>query len=246
MSHLAGVNLMRPDIHDESAHDSHQNGCRKRHQRHGRQAAHDVVEQPLDAAGENLRFALFGVIALDDAHAAQRLREASGNLRADFAPFAEDGPDGFECLAQGERRRPAQLASETPRHQRADPEQQHQCDHGGQYSADELDHAGADQVAHAFDIRHDARHQLAGLVRIVVSDRQAADVLLNLAAQFRDQFLAFDGKQLSQRKRGDALNAVAPTTARVSGSSSPHWCLPITLSRRIAGGSRAARSPKPC
>ena len=69
---------------------------------------------------------------------------------------------------------------------------------GGQQAADELDQAGADEVADAFHVGHDARDQHAGFVGIVVGDGQAADVLLHFAAQFGDQLLAFNGKKLGE------------------------------------------------
>ena len=56
-------------------------------------------------------------------------------------------------------------------------------------AAHELDQPGADQVAHAFDVAHDARHQHAALVRVVIGDRKSSDVLLYFLAQFRDQAL---------------------------------------------------------
>ena len=70
----------------------------------------------------------------------------------------------------------------------------------------ELHQSGADEVAHAFDVGHDARDQHAGLVGIVVRDRQPADMFLHFAAQFRDQALRFLREQLGQRKGGGALD----------------------------------------
>ena len=73
-------------------------------------------------------------------------------------------------------------------------------------SADEIHQAGADQVAHAFDVAHDARDQHAGLVRVVVGDGEPADVLLHAAAQFGDQLLRGLGERLREGKRGQALH----------------------------------------
>ena len=75
-----------------------------------------------------------------------------------------------------------------------------------QQSADELDQAGADQVADAFDIGHDARDQRAGLVGVVVGDRQPADMLLHFLPQLGDQPLRRLRQQLRQGERGDALD----------------------------------------
>ena len=78
---------------------------------------------------------------------------------------------------------------------------------------DEIHQAGADQVAHAFHVAHDARHQHAGLVGIVVGDRQPADVFLHRAAQFGDQPLRRLRKQsASGRTRSRPGSAVAPST----------------------------------
>ena len=155
--------------------------------------------------------------------------------------FAKNGANGLESLAQDEAEHQHDR-QRNPRHQRTDPEQQDQRDHGRQYAADELDHAGADQIAHALDVRHDARYQLAGLVRIVVGDGQPADVFLNLAAQFGDQFLACDGKQLSQRKRGDALDRGGAHHGQRQGQQQRALMLVDHVVDQITRGSRAARS----
>ena len=72
-----------------------------------------------------------------------------------------------------------------PGHARADAEQDDEREHGGQQAADELDQAGADEVADAFDVVHDARDQDAGFVGVVVGDGQAADVLPALSGAVR-------------------------------------------------------------
>ena len=66
------------------------------------EGADDVVEQALDAAGKDAGLALFGVVALDDAHAAERFGEAAGDFGVDLAALAEDGADGLEGLLQDE------------------------------------------------------------------------------------------------------------------------------------------------
>ena len=72
------------------------------------------------------------------------------------------------------------------------PEHQHR----GEDPAHEFDQAGAQQIANAVHVGHDARHQRSGLVRVVVRDRQPADVGLHLRAQFGDQALRGFGYQL--------------------------------------------------
>ena len=61
----------------------------------------------------------------------------------------------------------------------------HQRDAGGDQSAGEIHQAGAQQIAHAFHVAHDARHQSAGFVGVVKGNRQAGDVRLHLLAQVR-------------------------------------------------------------
>ena len=78
--------------------------------------------------------------------------------------------------------------------------------HGGEQAADKLHQPGAHQVAHAFHVRHDARHQRAGAVLIVVGDGEQAHMLLHLAAHLGNQPLACLGKQLRERKGGDGLH----------------------------------------
>jgi len=40
---------------------------------------------------------------------------------------------------------------------------------GGEHAADELNKSGADQVAHAFHVGHDAGNQCSGAVLVVVA-----------------------------------------------------------------------------
>ena len=78
--------------------------------------------------------------------------------------------------------------------------------HRGEQAADKLDQPGADQVAHAFHVGHDARDERAGAVLVVVGHREQAHVALHLAAHLGDQALAGFGKQLRERERSDGLH----------------------------------------
>ncbi len=71
---------------------------------------------------------------------------------------------------------------------------------------DELHQARPDQVPYPLHIAHDARHQDAGLVRVVEGHRQPPDVGLHLAAQVGDQALRSLREELSQRVRRNALH----------------------------------------
>ena len=88
----------------------------------------------------------------------------------------------------------------------ADAHQDEEGEHRGQQAPDKIDQAGADQVAHAFHVGHDARHQHAGAGGVVEADRETADVLLHLHAQVGDQPLGGLREQLGQGKRGDGLD----------------------------------------
>ena len=59
----------------------------------GGERAHHVVEQPLHALRKDAGLALLRVVALDDAHAAQRLGEPASDLGVDLAALAKDGAD---------------------------------------------------------------------------------------------------------------------------------------------------------
>ena len=100
-----GENLPRADVHDRRADEAHKHGCGKAHQRDGGETAQHVIEQALDAAGEDASLLGFSVIALDDAHAGQRFGEAAGDFGGDLAALAENGPDSLECLAEAEGRK---------------------------------------------------------------------------------------------------------------------------------------------
>ena len=77
---------------------------------------------------------------------------------------------------------------------------------GGEQAADELDQAGADKVAHALDIGHDAGDKRAGAVFVVVGDGEQADVALDLAAHLGNETLAGFGEQLGEREGSDGLD----------------------------------------
>ena len=77
---------------------------------------------------------------------------------------------------------------------------------GGEEAAEEVDDAGADEVADAFDVGHDAGDEGAGAVLVVEGYGEAADVGLDLHAEFGDEALAFLGEKLGEGEGGDALN----------------------------------------
>ncbi len=195
---------MGAEVHDEAADDSEDHGGGEGHERLRGDGADDVVEQALNASGEDAGLAVFGVVALDDADAAERFGKTAGNLGVDLGAFAEDGTDGLEGSLQDEAE-DEQDAEGEQRHAAADADEDAEGDDGGKDAADELKQAGTDEVANAFDVGHDAGDEGAGAVFIVEGDGQAADVLLDLGAQLGDETLAGGGEQLRERVGGDAL-----------------------------------------
>ncbi len=159
----------------------------------------------LTPGGEDVGLALFGVVALDDADAAERFGEAAGDLGVDLGALAEDGADGLEGALQNEAKGDEDDEGDE-RHLDAELDEVAEREDGGEDAADEVDDAGADEVADAFDVGHDAGDEGAGAVFIVKGDGKAADVGLDLHAQLGDEALAFFGEKLGEREGGDALD----------------------------------------
>ena len=197
--------LASADIHRGGADHSHQHAGREAHQRRCGERLHDVVEKPAHARAKNRFFPLFRVISLDHAHAAQRLREAPGDFRINLAALAEYRPDDGESPIQ--RQREATKGAHSNQSQRrADAKQQHQRNSCRDQSASEVHQPGAQQIANAFHVAHDARHQRSSLVRVVKRNREPGDMLLHLLPKLGNQALGGLRKQLRQRERSHALN----------------------------------------
>ena len=127
------------------------------------------LQEPLDAGAKDRMLAVLGVITLDHAHASKRFRQASRDFRIDFSALAENGPNGAKRLAQSEAEYQQKTEGNTGHH-RANANQNGERDDGGHQSANELHQPSADQVAHAFNVAHDARHQHPRLVGVVVGN----------------------------------------------------------------------------
>jgi hypothetical protein len=95
------------------------------------------------------------VVALDDAHAAQRFGEPAGDFGVDLASFAEDWTDNPEGVLQDEDES-AHHGKGSQGHRRAEVHQIDKSQNGREQPAYKLHKPGADQVAHAFDVGHDA------------------------------------------------------------------------------------------
>ena len=122
-----------------------------------------------------------------------------------LAALAEDGANGLEGALQ-DKAEDQQHDKADQRHLHAELDEIAEGEERREDAAEEVDDASADEVADAFDVGHDAGDQGAGAVLIVEGDRQAADVRLDLHAQFGDEALAFFREQLSECVGGDALN----------------------------------------
>ena len=200
---VSGI-LLRAEVHDEAADDSEDHGGGEGHQRLGCERADDVFEEALDATSEDARLAFLGVVALDNANATEGFGEAASDLGVNLGALAKDGADSAEglkyqaedkwCDGKGEE---AILGVDT--------NEDDEGEYGSEDAADEVEQAGADEVADAFDIGHDAGDEGTGAVGVVEGYGKAANVLLHLHAKFGDEALAFGGEELCEGVRGDAL-----------------------------------------
>src|SRR5258707_7888250 len=190
-----GGDLFGSEVHDEGADNTEDHGGGESHERLRGHGADDVVEQALDAGGKDARLTVLGVIALDDADAAERFGEASSDLGVDFGALAEDGTYGLEGFLQNEAEDDEDAEGEQ-RHAAADANEDGEGDDGGEDSADEFEQAGADEGADTFDVGHDAGDKGAGAVFVVEGDGQTADVALDLGGEVRGEAPAGGGGQL--------------------------------------------------
>ena len=128
------------------------------------------------------------MITLHHAHSAKRFGQPSTDLGVDLAALPKDRTYSFERSLQssGEEN---EAGESKQRHGDADAEQDHEGDHRGKQPAGKLDQSCADQVAHAFNVIHDARDQRAGLVGIVISHWKASNMRLHLLPQLRNESL---------------------------------------------------------
>ena len=110
---------------------------------------------------EDALLALFGDVGLHVADAAERLGEAAGDFGVDFAALAEERAQVREGVGHAH----AEDDEDRENHQGQRPveiKEDGEAEGGADHAADELDDAGADQVADAFGVGHDARDERAG------------------------------------------------------------------------------------
>ena len=200
----SGDDLVGAEIHDEGTDDAEDGGGGQGHEGLGGEGRDDVLEEAVGAGGEDVGLALLGVVALDDADAAEGFGEAAGDLGVDLGALAEDGADGFEgALEDGSENEKDDEGDE--RHLDAELDEIGEGEDGGKDAAEEVDDACADEVTDAFDVGHDARYEGSGAVLVIEGYGQAADVGLDLHAEFGDEALTRFGEELGERERGYAL-----------------------------------------
>ena len=200
----SGDDLVGAEIHDERTDDAEDGGGGQGHEGLRSERGDDVLEEAVGAAGEDIGFAGFGVIALDDANASEGLGEAAGNFGVDLGTFAEDGADGLEGTLKDDAEDDEDDEGDK-RHLNAELDEIDESEEGGEDAAEEVDDAGADEVTDAFDVSHDAGDEGAGAVLIVESHRQAADVGLDFHAELGDEALAGFGEKLGEGEGGYSL-----------------------------------------
>src|SRR5258708_4400237 len=137
------------------------------------------------------------MVALYHPHPAERFSEPAGNVGVDLAALAEDRPDGPERLTQRQSE-PSDHQCGDPGHEQASLQQNDEYDQRHEHTADKLDQARAQKISDAPDVGHDTRDQYAGLVAVVVGNRQAANVLLNFAPKLGNEPLASLGYELRE------------------------------------------------
>src|SRR6266403_1797541 len=145
------------------------------------------------------------MIALDDADATERFGQAPCDFGVYFRSRAEDRSDRGKGLTDSEAKKD-KYAERNQSHERADLQKNHQGENSGHQSAQEFHETSADEIANAFDVAHDSGNEFTGLMRIIVGDRQPADMRLDALAHIGNHSLCGLGEQLRKRKGGKALN----------------------------------------
>jgi hypothetical protein len=177
---------MSADVHGRRPYHPHQYTCREAHERGGRERSHHVVEQATHAAGEDFLFSFLGVISLDHPNAAQRFGEAACYLGINLAAFAENGSDRLEGPAQCSGKA-TQRANGDQSQWHTRTKQQHKRNASRDQPSSKIHQPGAQQIANAFYVGHNARDQRSGFVGIIESHRQVGNVRLHLLAEVRNQ-----------------------------------------------------------
>lgn len=163
-----------------------------------------AIGQFAHAGGEESRFALFGDEDLDHAHGGERLREAAGdgggqraaaliNFRCMAGTEAQEGRD------QGEQRQQGQGKA------RVDPKQSGEGQQASERGQQSFERGGAEQIAHAAGVLHDAGGKRAGGVGVEEADGQADDMLLRAGSVCGEHSLPGKGESAREGEGGERL-----------------------------------------
>ncbi len=177
------------------------------------------------------------MVALDDADATERFGKAAGDLGVDLGALTEDGADGLEGTLEN-KSKDHQDDKGDERHLHAELDEVDKGEDGGEQAAEEVDNAGADEVADAFDVGHDAGDEGAGTVGVVEGYGETAYVDLDLHAQLGDEALAGFGEKLRERERSDSLNDRGKDDDADDDGQQAKLMLAHNVIDEVAGGSR--------
>jgi hypothetical protein len=148
----------------------------------------EILKKAGSAFSEDACLALFSVVALDDAYAAERFGKTAGDLGVDAGALSEKWACDPKYLLQ----EPTEGNDDTEGkacHESADVAENDEHDDPGENSTDKVQKAGPDKVSHSFYVCHDTSDKGTGTVLVVEGDRQAADVLLDLHSKLSDEAL---------------------------------------------------------
>src|SRR5262245_39018404 len=143
------------DDHYRDADNAHQKRRCKADDRLSKKRPSNVFKKSDGAGFKDGRFAVFGVKALDDPHAAKRLGQPAGDFSIDLAPLSEDRADRSQRFLK-DRAKDTQKPERNDGERRVDFEEQRKCNYAGEKAADEFHEARTNEVSDTFDIRHDS------------------------------------------------------------------------------------------
>jgi hypothetical protein len=202
---VAGEDLVGADPHDQGADETEEEDSGLGEEGDAGEGAEDVIEEAADAFGKDGLFAFFGVVALNDANAAEGFLEAAADFSLDLVALLKQRAHSVEAEEHGGGDGEDDDEGKASEQGAGDAENGEGKD-GGEEAAEEVDEAGSDEVAEAFDVVHDAADEFAGFVAVKIGDGEAADVDLDFAAHVGDEALGGFGEDLGYGKRAAGLN----------------------------------------
>src|SRR5262245_22295553 len=119
------------DDHYRDADNAHQQRRCKADDRLSKKRSSNVFKKSYGTSFKDGRFAVFGVKALDDPHAAERLGQPAGDFSVDLAPLPEDRADRSQGFLK-DRAKDSQKPEGNDRERRVDFEEKHKCNYAGE------------------------------------------------------------------------------------------------------------------